>query len=160
MRRLAAIPRWIIAALAVLGVLSYGGAAAVTIADIVGRNFGLPVDGVVDLVQLCVMTGTWLVMPYAFMSAAHVGVDLVIDALPRPVASVLLVLGAALTVALLALMLWQGLATFKMRTMFGDTSQQLGIPIAWYWYALLIGLAASMPAVLIQLATALRRRPA
>ena len=148
--------RWCVGALAILGVIAYGGAALVTVADILGRRVGFPVDGVVDLVQLFVTAGTWLVMPYAFMSAAHVSVDFVVNAVPPRVRAVLLAVSAAVAIVLLALMLWQGVETFRLRTMFGDTSQQLGIPIAWYWYPLLLGLLVSIPAVLLHLAEALR----
>lgn len=136
---------------AVAGVLAYAGAAAVTVADVLGRTVGLPIDGVVDLVQLLVMAGTWLVMPYAFMTGAHVSVDLLVSSLPRRAAIPLRSLAAMASFALLALMLWQGFETFGVRTMFGDRSQQLGIPVAWYWYPVLLGLAASLLGVALSL---------
>lgn len=154
---LTAIKR-ILGVLATLGVLAYAGAALVTVADILGRTIGLPIDGVVDLVQLFVMTGAWLVMPYAFMVGAHVGVDFVLDALPRAPALLFHGFAALVAFVLIALMLWQGIETFKVRTMFGDKSQQLGIPIAWYWYPLLVGLAASLVGVLVAFADTYRQR--
>lgn len=144
--------------LAGLGVLAYAGAAVVTVADIIGRQFGAPIDGVVDLVQLFVMTGAWLVMPYAFMVSAHVGVDFVLDFLPRWPAMVFHGFAALVAFGLVALMLWYGIETFKVRTMFGDKSQQLGIPIAWYWYPLLLGLAASLLGIVAAIAETSRRR--
>lgn len=139
--------RAIVRALAGLGVLAYGAAALVTVADILGRQVGLPVEGVVDLVQLFIMAGAWLVMPFVFMSGAHVGVDFVVDALPRGLSLVLQGFAALVALVLVALMLWQGWGTFSIRTMFGDTSQQLGIPVAWYWYPLLVGLTISLLAI-------------
>lgn len=136
--------RLVLCVLAGLGVLAYGTAALVTVADILGRQVGLPVDGVVDLVQLFVMAGAWLVMPYAFMVGAHVGVDFLVSAMPAPAETALRAFGAAAAIVLLGLMLWQGFATYQMRTMFGDSSQQLGIPVAWYWRPLLLGLAMSL----------------
>lgn len=143
--------RWLIDALAVMGVLAYGVAALVTVADVVGRKLGFPITGVVDLVQLFVVTGAWLVMPYAFASATHVSVDFLLLQLPRALRIPLALLGAVLALGLVALMLWQGFLTFQTRTMFGDRSQQLGIPIAWYWYPLLVGLAVSLVAILVNL---------
>lgn len=141
--------------IAALGVLAYGAAAAVTVADILGRRIGMPIEGIVDLVQLFVVGGAWLVMPYAFMTGAHVSVDLLLTTLPRGLARPMLVLGAVLAIGLLGLMLWQGYLTFRTRTMFGDSSQQLNIPIAWYWYPLLVGLAVSILGVLAQLGKSL-----
>ncbi|QIE54066.1 TRAP transporter small permease subunit [Pikeienuella piscinae] len=144
MRRVAHWLRRFLRAIAGLGVLAYALAALVTVADILGRQVGVPIDGVVDLVQLFVMAGAWLVMPYAFMAGAHVGVDFLVGALPAAPAAALRLIAATLAFTLLALMLWQGVLTYETRTMFGDRSQQLGIPIAWYWWPLLAGLALSL----------------
>ena len=149
--------RLVLSGIAALGVAAYACAALVTVADVIGRRIGLPIDGVVDLVQLAVMAGTWLVMPYAFMTGAHVGVDFVVSALPHGAALALRSVAAASALGLLALMLWQGFETFEVRTMFGDRSQQLGIPIAWYWYPLLAGLAASLFGVVLALGAQARR---
>jgi len=153
------LPRRLVSTLAVIGVLAYAAAAVVTVADIVGRNLGMPIEGVVDLVQLFVVAGAWLVMPFAFQSAAHVSVDFVLNMLPAAAAAPLKVLAALVALVLIGLMLWYGFDTFKVRTMFGDRSQQLGIPVAWYWYPLLVGLAASLIGVLVQLFDSLKKEP-
>ncbi|AUH64820.1 TRAP transporter small permease [Paracoccus zhejiangensis] len=141
---------------AVLGVAAYSAAALITVADILGRRFGAPIIGVVDIVQLCVFTGAWLVMPFAFLTGAHVGVDVIVGAVPRPVALVLRGFATLVTLGLLALLLWHGFATFKTRTAFGDVSQQLGIPIAWFWYPLLAGMAISLIGAALHFAGILR----
>nr|WP_282099109.1 TRAP transporter small permease subunit [Thauera aromatica] len=133
-----------------MGVAAYGGAALVTVADVIGRNFDLPVQGVVDLVQLLVVTGAWLVMPFAFMSGAHVGVDFVVKALPGALRVPLQLGAAAVALALVGLMLWYGFETFDVRSAYGDRSQQLGIPVAWYWYPLLVGLTLSLLGVVLE----------
>ena len=134
----------IIFALAVIGLLAYGAAAVVTVIDILGRKVGWPIEGVVDYVQLFVMAGAWLVMPYAFLTGAHVGVDFVVGNLPHPVQSVCRVFSSVVAIVLLALMLWYGYTTAQQRIMFGDMSQEIGIPIVWYWVPLLIGMAGSI----------------
>lgn len=148
--------RSFVTALAALGVAAYGAAALVTVADVVGRTVDLPVQGGVDLVQLFVVAGAWLVMPYAFMSGAHVGVDFVIKSLPRAAKIPLQVFAALVALVLVGLMLWYGFETFKVRTLFGDRSQQLGIPVEWYWYPLLVGLAASMVGVVLETVASLQ----
>ncbi|MCK2097166.1 TRAP transporter small permease [Thauera aromatica] len=144
------LARSLVSALAALGVAAYGGAALVTVADVIGRNFDLPVQGVVDLVQLLVVTGAWLVMPFAFMSGAHVGVDFVVKALPGALRVPLQLGAAAVALALVGLMLWYGFETFDVRSAYGDRSQQLGIPVAWYWYPLLVGLTLSLLGVVLE----------
>jgi TRAP-type C4-dicarboxylate transport system permease small subunit len=135
--------RGLIGLLAALGVAAYGAAALVTVGDVVGRRFGLPIDGVVDLVQLFVMAGAWLVMPFAFMTGAHVGVDFLVERMPRAPAVLMRAAAMAVAVVLLGLMFGYGYQTAGMRMMFGDRSQQLGIPIVWYWAPLILGLGVS-----------------
>lgn len=149
------IARGAVAALAALGVAAYAAAALVTVADVLGRLVGFGIIGVVDLVQLFVMAGAWLVMPFTFMTAAHVSVDFVIARLPGAMRGLFRVAAAIIALMLVTLMLWQGYATFETRTMFGDTSQQLGIPIAWFWYPLIAGLVVCIPAIVLWLVSAL-----
>jgi TRAP-type C4-dicarboxylate transport system permease small subunit len=148
--QVAKLTGWLIQGLAILGVAAFGAAALVTVVDILGRRIGYPIEGVVDLVQLSVVTGAWLTMPFAFYTATHVTVDFLLAALPASLVIPLKVLGALASFVLVGLMLWRGYLTFETRTMFGDKSQQLGIPIAWYWYPLLVGLAVSLPAILLE----------
>ncbi|MCA1941359.1 MAG: TRAP transporter small permease [Caenispirillum bisanense] len=149
MTRILAPLRALVGAAAVAGVLAYAAAALLTVADIVGRQISLPVPGVVDLVQLCVLGGAWLVIPYAFLTGAHVGVDLVVDSFPPPVRRTLRIAASLAAVVLLALVLRQSWEAFGMQLMFGDRSQQLGIPIVWYWVPLLAGVALSILASLL-----------
>lgn len=153
------LSRALVSALAALGVAAYGCAALVTVADVIGRKIALPVQGVVDLVQLFVMTGAWLVMPYAFMTGAHVGVDFVVKLLPVAARVPLKLFATTVALALVVLMLWYGFETFNVRTAFGDRSQQLGIPVAWYWYPLLVGLAVSLIAVVLEAVASLSEQP-
>ena len=159
MSSLLAILRTLISISAVLGLLSYALAVLLTVADIIGRQIGLPVIGVVDLVQLFVLSGAWLVIPYAFMTGAHVGVDLLIDALPAAVRRPLRIVASLAAAGLLVLILVKSYDTFQQQMMFGDRSQQLGIPISWYWIPLLVGAAASIPAALLVLLSDPRRKP-
>lgn len=143
-------------ALAMAGIASYGVAALITLADVIGRRFGLPIVGVVDLVQLFVMVGAWFVIPYAFLVGAHVSVDIVVNRLPPYLGAATRALAAILAVAIVSLMLRQGYAAFQTQLLFGDKSQQLGIPIIWYWIPLLLGLGVSVVAALITLVHAVR----
>lgn len=149
MRRLAFLLRGLVTAAAILGVVGYGAAALLTVADVVGRQLGTPIPGVVDLVQLCVLGGAWLVIPYAFLVGAHVGVDLLVESFPQVARRALRAVAAVAAVGLLGLMLLECTKAFQMQLLFGDRSQQLGIPIVWYWVPLLAGVGLSMVAALL-----------
>ncbi|MFC3292738.1 TRAP transporter small permease, partial [Modicisalibacter luteus] len=133
------------------GVAAYAAAALLTVADVIGRQLGLPIPGMVDLVQLFVLGGAWLVIPYAFMTGAHVGVDLLVDSFPKRLAVVMRGVAAMAALGLMALMLYFCYATFQQQVMFGDRSQQLGIPIFYFWLPLLFGVGLSMVAIVLTL---------
>ena len=132
-------------------------AGLVTVADIVLRFFGGAVPGAVDLVQLFVMATAFAAIPWAFHTDGHVGVDLVSERLPAPVQAALRMLAALAAAVVMALILVYGWQAAALQMRFGDVSQNLGVPMVWYWAPLLAGAALSLAACLIAAATALRR---
>lgn len=143
--------RALVAAAGFAGVLAYAAAALLTVGDVIGRQLGMPIVGVVDLVQLFVLGGAWLVIPYAFLTGAHVGVDLLVNAMPAALRGALRVIAGAAAVALLAAMLVYCYEAFQQQMLYGDTSQQLGIPIIYYWLPLLAGVGLSILAAVLSL---------
>jgi TRAP-type C4-dicarboxylate transport system permease small subunit len=119
------------------------------VALVTGSNPGLALVGIVDLVQLSVMTAAFLAIPYAFLRGAQVMVDLLPARLPRAVPLALDLAAALLALLLVALMLQHGVAQARMQVAFGDRSATLGIGIVWYWLPLLVGLGCSLIALLV-----------
>lgn len=134
--------------LAGVGVLAYCAAALISVADVIGRRIGTPVPGVVDLVQLFIMAGAWLSIPWGFSVAAHVGVDFLIDRLPRGIGRSLHGIAAASAMLLMLFIFTECIPAYRMQMMLGDKSQQLGISIGFYWTPLLTGVAASVLALI------------
>ena len=132
-------------------------AGLVTVVDIVLRFFGGVVPGAVDLVQLFIMAAAFAAIPWAFHTDGHIGVDLVTERLPAPVQAVLRALAALAAAAVMALILVYGWQAAALQMQFGDVSQNLGVPMVWYWAPLLAGAALSVAACLIAAATAFRR---
>ena len=131
------------------GFASFAIAAVLTVTDIIGRQIGWPIVGIVDLVQLCVLGGAWLVIPYAFLKGSHVGVDLLVQLLPPTFNRFFKILANLAAAVLLSLMLGACIEVYSRQVLFGDRSQQLGIPITWYWLPLLTGVVLSILAVLL-----------
>jgi TRAP-type C4-dicarboxylate transport system permease small subunit len=139
------------------GVAAYAAAALFTVGDVIGRQIGMPIPGVIDLVQLCVLGGAWLVIPYAFLTGAHVGVDLLVESFPRALETLLRTMAGLVAIALLTLMFNYCYETFQQKLMFGDRSQQLGIPIFYFWIPLLYGVALSIVAAALAIIPAPRQ---
>lgn len=142
----------VIEILAAIGVLSYCVAALISVADVIGRRIGTPVPGVVDLVQLFILAGAWMSIPWGFTVAGHVGVDFLVDRMPGGLQRLLRGIAALAAMVLMALILWKCTEAYRLQVMLGDKSQQLGIPISLYWLPLLVGVGASILALIPVLA--------
>lgn len=135
---------------ATLGVLFLGAAAIFTVADIVLRTaIGFAIVGTIDIIQLCIMAAAATAIPHAFMSGAHVSVDLATDWLPDRLLAAVKALAALAGLAMLALIVRYGWDRAAMVIGYGDTSQTIGIPILWYWAPLLTGMALAALACIV-----------
>ncbi|SMF13358.1 TRAP-type C4-dicarboxylate transport system, small permease component [Tistlia consotensis] len=157
------LARLVARGVALVGLAALGVAVGVTLLDIALSLGESGIAGEVDIVQLCVMAGAWLAMPLAFLDDAHVSVDLLSGRLPHRAGLALKGFGELLSVALMALVLRYGWDTAQQQLTFGDVSQEIGIPIIWYWAPLLAGAALSILAALLvalaDLAAALKGAP-
>ncbi|GBD44207.1 hypothetical protein HRbin40_01691 [bacterium HR40] len=145
-------------------------AVMVTVADIAVRAFGrlaslvwaeplgFGIVGVVDIVQLCVVTAAWLSVPWGFAIAGHVSVDLLESRLPAPARRWLGSFTALATCGFLASVLLASLRQFQDIVAWGDRSATLGIAMFWYWLPLIAGLALSVAITLAHTLRSLSRR--
>ncbi|MDO8874874.1 MAG: TRAP transporter small permease [Pseudolabrys sp.] len=114
-----------------------------TITDIVLRSFStLTVPGMVDLMQLFILTGAMLSVPHAFLSDQHVAIDMFSDKMPAAMQLTLRIAAAFLAIAFLSGVLWFSFQQAINEA--GDRSQTIGIPMAWYWAPFLTGIALSV----------------
>lgn len=135
-------------ALAGMAVLSV--AIVVVIADIVMRNtINQAILGTVDITQLCVMAAAFWAIPHAFSRGGHVSVEIGSDAMPPRLRHGLDGLGAVLGAVFMGLIGWYGWDSASLAASYGDVSQNLAIPMQWYWGFLLSGAALGMLAVIV-----------
>jgi TRAP-type C4-dicarboxylate transport system permease small subunit len=139
-------------ALALLGALSLGCVAVVTLVDVVIRPFGMGVRGAVDLVQLFVITGIFLAMPYTFLSEGHVRVEVVLDLLPPRAREIVLVIVTMVALAFLSLLVIQTYAGFLDVMARRDRTLHIALPHTLFWTPMLVGLGLSILATLALLA--------
>jgi len=155
------VTRW----LAYAGVISLMIAMGVTIADIVLRTasravnlvadtigidpVGWAIQGVVELVQLFVMGVAFAVLPFAFMQASHVSVDLVTAKLSARVQSFLRAVAALIAMWFLVLIFRHGWEQMLNQIEYGDVSMTLAIPYSWFWAPLLTGVFMSIAATML-----------
>ena len=127
-----------------------------TMTDIFLRSVStLTVEGMDDIMQLCVLTGAMLAIPHAFLADQHVAIDLFVERMPEKVQ-----LGLRIFAALLAIVFLSGVLWFSYQQALNeahDRSQTIGIPMSWYWTPFLIGIALSVFANLVLMVQLWRR---
>lgn len=136
---------------AMAGALCLCAVVPVIVVDVlIRRSIEVSIAGTVDLTQMLVMACAFLAIPLAFMRNAHVGVEFVTDRLPPRILAALNALNMLLSAALMAALLVYGYQQSLLQASNGDVSQTIGIPIFWYWAPLLLGMALSVLATIIQ----------
>jgi TRAP-type C4-dicarboxylate transport system permease small subunit len=129
-----------------LRLLSLAGTAAIvvgvalTMTDISLRSVStLTVKGIVDIMQLCVLIGAMLAIPYGFLTDQHVAIDVFAQRWPERAQVALRIVAAVLGAMFLGAVAWFSLQ--QAITEAGDRSQTIGIPMSWYWAPFLAGIA-------------------
>ncbi|MBS0248848.1 MAG: TRAP transporter small permease [Proteobacteria bacterium] len=114
-----------------------------TMTDIFLRSVStLTVEGMVDIMQLCVLTGAMLAIPHAFLSDQHVAIDIFVEKMPGRLHLALRIVAAFLAIAFLTGVLWFSYEQALNEA--HDRSQTIGIPMSWYWAPFLVGIALSV----------------
>lgn len=139
------VPIWIGGALMI-------GVILITVADVFARKFfSTGYFGLVDVTQLAVVGFAYLAMPRAFLTGAHVAVELYDHRLSPRADLALKSFALILSIGVLSLMLWYGWTQASRVLRYGDVSQNVEIPMIWYWGMLLGGAALSWLVCLAQL---------
>jgi TRAP-type C4-dicarboxylate transport system permease small subunit len=121
----------------------------VTVGDVLLRwLFRTPIQGLLELVELGLACTVFLGLPAVFLRDEHLIVDVVDQLASRGVVRLLDLLGAVVSLAVLAVMGWQMVPLARAMYEFGDVTSDLSIPKIYYWVPVLLGIAASAGATL------------
>ena len=146
-----ALLRKLTSALAILGIAALVVAIAVVVGDIVWRRLGGgSFIGSVDLTQLTVMLAVSMAIPYAFSTGAHVSVDLLNQSFRAGFNRFLEIIAYLFGAIITAFLCWLTIRRTNEIWTYGDVSQDLALPMIWYWAALCIGLGLSTLVCLIR----------
>lgn len=142
--------RWMNRTLGVLASVLLFGMAAMTTADVVGRDFlGIGVPGSYELTSVLLAALIFVGLPLATERDEHVAVDLIDHVLPRRGVKVLSGLMGLLSTVVLAVLAWQLWVRGVRLTADGAYTNVLRLPLApvAYLMAFTTGIAAVVQAV-------------
>lgn len=141
-----------------LGVIALLVPTLLVCADIVWRRVvgGAFID-VFDIGQLALVAVASWSIPYGFVHGNHVSVDLLIERLPVAGRAWGDLLIHAVCALLFALLTWFAWGALHLHQSYGDTTQNLGLPVIWYWLVFLIGMLLTIAACCWRVARAWQR---
>lgn len=153
------VMRWITRLSAYLG----GGVllvcVAVTVTDVVKRNFlGSSVLGAVELTQLCVMWAAFLTIPLGFAFGSHISVDVFVAMGSERVQTLLMAANMLVAALVMAGFLYWGGAQALHSLMTRELTLTLGLPVWLYWLPIVYGTALSVLAAAVSMLAALAGR--
>jgi TRAP-type C4-dicarboxylate transport system permease small subunit len=144
------VPIFLSRALGAIAALFLAAMVLLTVADVLLRAlFNYPLRGMLELIELGLACTVFLGLPAVFLRDANLVVD-VLDQVARPaLVRLLKLLGALLSLGVLAVMAWQMLPLARGMYEFGDVTSDLSIPKIYYWIPVLVGVVASAAATLV-----------
>lgn len=118
--------------------------AILTGVDVVLRNaVGISVHGMIDITQLAMMYTFFPCIAFAFARRAHVSVTVLTDVMPGRMARGFAIAGWFAGVIVCAYLTYAVFFQAKLIWSYGDTSQNIGIPMILYWLPIVVCLALS-----------------
>jgi TRAP-type C4-dicarboxylate transport system permease small subunit len=120
----------------------------VTVADVVLRaTVSIPIRGTAELVEFGLACAIFFGLPAVFLRDEHLVVDVIDHFASTRLVRLLDLLGALISLGVLAVMGWQMLPVARSMYEFGDVTSNLSIPKIYYWVPVLLGVFASAAAV-------------
>jgi len=121
--------QWVTELMKTVGAACLVGMTLLTCADVVGRFFGHPIFGSVEIVAFMAATSVAMALPYTHQVRGHIGVEIVFRLLPERVRRIIEVVTSVLALVLFALVTWRmSLYAGTMKSS-GEVSMNLELPV-------------------------------
>ena len=119
---------WVLDKLKIIGAACLVGMTLLTCVDVVGRFFGHPVFGSVELVGFMATLAVALALPYTHQVKGHIGVELVVRLLPDKTQTIIDLCTGLLSFGLLGIITWRMLVYARTMKNSGEVSMNLELP--------------------------------
>lgn len=135
---------WIGGALMLVAIL-------VTVGDVIARAlFQTGYIGIVDVTQFAVIGFAYLALPLTFLKNEHVAIGLYDHLLGKRADHLLRMFALTLALAVLCMILYYGWTQANRTLRYGDVSQNVEIPMIFFWIFVLGGSAVSILVCVLQ----------
>jgi len=121
----------------VVGACCLMGMTMLTCVDVVGRFFGHPIFGSVELVGFMAALSVAMALPYTHQAQGHIGVEILVRLLSERTQKAIDLVTNCLALVLFAVVTWRMILYARTMDVAGEVSMNLEIPVS-----LLIGVVA------------------
>jgi TRAP-type C4-dicarboxylate transport system permease small subunit len=128
MNRFWKILQWVSDGLRIVGLACLVGMMLLTCVDVVGRKFGHPIFGSVELVGFMATMAVAFALPYTHQVGAHIGVDVLVQLFSPKTQAVIELCTHLVSLALFAVVTWQMFLYANTIQKSGTVSMSLELP--------------------------------
>ena len=128
MERCWKIIQWLLDKMKIIGAGCLIGMTLLTCVDVVGRAFGHPVFGSVELVGFMATLAVVMALPYTHHVQGHIGVELVVRLLSEKTQTIIDICTGILSLSLFAVVTWRMLVYARTMQESGEVSMNLELP--------------------------------
>lgn len=112
------------------------GMMALTCADVIGRMFGYPILGAVELVMAMTTLAIGMGLPFTHKSRGHVGVEILIRLFSARTQTIIELCTSTLSFLLFAIVTWRMFVYARTLQNTGEETVNLALPLFIFIYAL------------------------
>ena len=128
------IIHWILDSMKIIGAACLVGMMLLTCVDVVGRAFGHPIFGSVEIVGFMATLAVVMAMPYTHKVQGHIGVEIVVRMFSEKTQTIIEVCTGLVSLILFAIVTWQMVDYANTMKASGEVSMNLELPEHWIIY--------------------------
>ena len=119
---------WIMYKLRTIGAACLVGMMSLTCVDVVGRFFGHPVFGSVELVSFMATLSVAMALPYTHKVGGHVGVEIIVRLVSERKQAAIAICTGILSLGLFSIVTWRMMTYARTMQLSGEVSMNLELP--------------------------------
>ena len=122
------IIQWILDKLKIIGAACLTGMMLLTCADVVGRAFGHPIFGSVEIVGFMATVAVVMAMPYTHQVQGHIGVEILVRLFSEKTQTIIDICTGIISLILFAVVTWRMTVYANTMRDSGEVSMNLELP--------------------------------
>jgi TRAP-type C4-dicarboxylate transport system permease small subunit len=122
------VVEWLLLKMKIVGAVCLVGMTFLTCADVVGRAFGYPIFGSVEIVGFMATLAVVMALPYTHQVNGHIGVEIVVRLLAPKLQIAIEICTGIISLLLFAIVTWRMMVYARTMQQSGEVSMNLELP--------------------------------